>query len=77
MKVIEREVCIVLKDHAIRRMINLVVQFFERRNWKAGKIDEYVKRRRSGLKLDIGRPVSEILSFDRKDDQRISMYGLC
>ena len=77
MKVIECEVRIVFKDHAIRRVINLVVQFLERLNWNAGKIYEYVKRRRSGLKLDIGRPVSEILSFDWKDDQQILMYGLC
>jgi len=77
MKVIERKVCIVFKGDAIRRVINLIMQFFERLDRKVGKIYQYVKRRQSGLKVDRGRPVSETLSFDWKVDQRISMYGLC
>jgi hypothetical protein len=51
--VIERVVRIVFKNHAIRRVINLVMQFLECLDWKSNKIYEYVKRRQSGLKLDM------------------------
>jgi hypothetical protein len=52
-KVIERVVRIELKDHAIRRVIDLVMQFLECLDRKLSKIYEYVKRHQSGLKLDI------------------------
>jgi hypothetical protein len=51
MKVIEREVCIAFKNHAIRQVINLVMQLFEGLDRKAGKINKYVKCSQSGLEL--------------------------
>ena len=36
-KTIERVVCIFFKEHAIRRVINLVVQFLKRLDRKAGE----------------------------------------
>jgi len=37
-KAIERVVCIAFQEHTIRRVINLVMQFLERLDRKAGKI---------------------------------------
>jgi hypothetical protein len=52
-KAIVRFVRIFFKDHAIRRVIDLVMQLLECLDRKLGKIYEYAKRRHSGHKLDI------------------------
>ena len=52
-KPVKPAVCITLKHHAIRRVINVAMQILEFLDRNTGKIYEYVKRRNGGLKLGV------------------------